>query len=136
MKIALPTRGGCIDDHFGHCESFTIIEIDDAKNIIRRSSMASPEGCGCKSNIASTFEAEGVTLLIGGNMGQGALNKLSSHGVRVIRGCHGTIDDVLADYLAGRLADSGESCSHHGEDGHECGGHHHGIDPSQFKVII
>ena len=28
MKIALPTRGKMVDDHFGHCEAFTIYTIE------------------------------------------------------------------------------------------------------------
>jgi predicted Fe-Mo cluster-binding NifX family protein len=135
MKIALPTRDGRIDDHFGHCESYTIVEIDDNNNIISKTSMPSPEGCGCKSNIANQFETDGITLLIGGNMGQGALNKLNQHGVKVIRGCKGNVDDVLADFLEGKITDSGITCSHHNEEGHECGGHHH-TNPSEFKVIL
>lgn len=135
MKIAIPTRAGRIDDHFGHCEVFTIVELDDDNNIVGKSNIASPEGCGCKSNIASRFEAEGITLLIGGNMGQGALNKLGAHGVKVIRGCSGAIDDIVADYVAGRLKDSGETCGHHHDGEHTCGGDHH-VDVSSYKVIL
>jgi len=27
-KIALPTRNGAVDDHFGHCECYTIFTLD------------------------------------------------------------------------------------------------------------
>ena len=30
-KIALPTRNGLIDDHFGHCEFYTIFIVDEEK---------------------------------------------------------------------------------------------------------
>lgn len=32
MKIALPTKDGMIDGHFGHCEYFTVYTVED--NII------------------------------------------------------------------------------------------------------
>ena len=40
-------------------------------------------------------------------------NKLSAHGITVIRGCHGKLDDVLRSYQNGELQDSLESCDHH-----------------------
>ena len=48
MKIAVPTRDGRVDDHFGHCACYTIFDIIDGK-VVGVSKMASPEGCGCKS---------------------------------------------------------------------------------------
>ena len=77
------------------------------------------EGCGCKSNIASVMQEMGITLMLAGNMGMGAYNKLSAHGIAVIRGCQGKVDDVLNAYLNGELKDSLESCDHHDCDHHQ-----------------
>jgi predicted Fe-Mo cluster-binding NifX family protein len=33
MKIALPSRMNQIDEHFGHCEHFTVFTIDGQKKI-------------------------------------------------------------------------------------------------------
>lgn len=60
----------------------------------------------------------GITMMLAGNMGMGAFNKLSAHGISVIRGCKGDINDVLKAYLDGKLTDSAESCDHH-----DCGNH-------------
>ena len=57
--------------------------------------------------------------MLAGNMGMGAYNKLSAHGITVIRGCQGKVDDVLKAYLNGELKDSLESCDHHDCDHHE-----------------
>ena len=51
MKIAVPTRDGRVDDHFGHCAYYTIFDVIDGK-VTNISKMASPQGCGCKSGIA------------------------------------------------------------------------------------
>jgi len=112
-KIAVPTRGNVVDDHFGHCEYYTVYSIDDDNRIIESSRLDSPQGCGCKSNIASVMEEMGITLMLAGNMGEGAFNKLSSHHIEVIRGCHGETLQVVKDYLEGKLKDSTESCDHH-----------------------
>lgn len=121
-KIALPTRNGVIDDHFGHCEFYTILTIDENNKVVMTETIPSPQGCGCKSNIASKLQADGVSVMLAGNMGAGALNKLSACGIEVIRGCSGNVMEVVEAYLNGSVHDSGEACHHH-EEGHQC---HHG----------
>ena len=61
----------------------------------------------------------GITLMLAGNMGMDAYNKLSAHGINVIRGCHGTVEGVLQAYMDGKLNDSQESCHHHDCNNHE-----------------
>ena len=117
MKIAVPTRDGVIDDHFGHCAYYTIFEVEENK-IVATARMESPEGCGCKSGIAADMEAMGIELMLAGNMGEGAKNKLESHNIKVVRGCRGNIEMVVRAYLIGLIKDSGEGCSHH-----ECHSH-------------
>ena len=120
-KVAVPTRDGVVDDHFGHCAYYTIFTIL-ANRITATERMASPEGCGCKSGIAADLQRMGVEVMLAGNMGEGALNKLSSHGIKVVRGCMGDIDAVVSGYLAGFILDSGVGCAGHGSD-HQCGDH-------------
>lgn len=121
MKIAVPTRDGHIDDHFGHCDHYTIYTIEN-QAISNKEDLPSPQGCGCKSGIAADLQAMGVTVMLAGNMGPGALNKLHAHGIQVIRGCHGPVDAVVTLYLNGELADSGIGCAGHSSD-HQCSGH-------------
>lgn len=89
MKVAIPTRNNVVDDHFGHCEYYTIFTISEDKLIVCTEIQASPEGCGCKSNIASVLEEKGVELMLAGNMGEGAKHTLEDHHIRVIRGMFG-----------------------------------------------
>ncbi|MBT3751698.1 MAG: dinitrogenase iron-molybdenum cofactor biosynthesis protein [Bacteroidetes bacterium] len=126
MKIAIPTRNNQVDAHFGHCEYYTIFIVEDQK-ILSVEPMQSPEGCGCKSDIANTLMEIGVSLMLAGNMGAGALHKLNSFGIEVVRGCSGNVEDVVNEYLKGQIQDSGQGCSqheqHHGEGqshGHSC----------------
>lgn len=123
-KIAIPTRDEMVDDHFGHCAYYTIVTLDDQNQVINRERLASPEGCGCKSNIASVMQEMGISLMLAGNMGMGAYNKLNAHGISVIRGCHGKVEDVLKAYQCGNLTDSLEDCDHHDCD------HHHDNQPN------
>jgi len=125
MKIAVPTRAYVVDDHFGHCEAYTIFTIDKNKNIEKIESFPSPKGCGCKSNIASVLQQTGVTVMLAGNMGNGALNVLTNHNIKVYRGCSGDVTAVVNKYLSEGITDSGKSCHHHDHEGadHQCNHH-------------
>lgn len=112
MKIAVPTREGVVDDHFGHCAYYTIYTVAEGR-IEAESRLASPEGCGCKSGIASVLQQMGVSVMLAGNMGQGAKNVLEAHRIEVIRGCSGDVRALAEAYLEGRIRDNGEACSHH-----------------------
>lgn len=112
MKIAVPTREGYVDDHFGHCEYYTIFDVVDGK-VAGISRLASPEGCGCKSGIAPVLKQMGVAVMLAGNMGQGAKNVLEAQRIEVIRGCSGEVETLVEDYLSGKVSDNGETCSHH-----------------------
>ncbi|MDD5183947.1 MAG: NifB/NifX family molybdenum-iron cluster-binding protein [Paludibacter sp.] len=124
MKIAVPTKeNNEIDAHFGHCEFYTIYTVSDQNELISKEKMESPQGCGCKSNIAEVFENDGVKIMLAGGIGDGAINKLSMHGVSVIRNCKGNVTEIVRQYLAGNLKDGGSSCASHAhghEEGHVC----------------
>ncbi len=118
MKVAVPTRDGQVDDHFGHCDHFTIFTVEDGK-VVSREKLESPEGCGCKSNIASELKEMNVTVMLAGNMGQGAVNILGSNDVQVVRGCSGDIDVLVEKWIAGEVKDQVIVCDHH-----DCASHH------------
>lgn len=113
MKIAIPTYSGKVDDHFGHCEYFMVFTVNDSKEIIYEELVASPNGCGCKSDIVEKLRNIGVKVMLAGNIGGGAVNKLSENGIAVIRGCSGDIKNVLNEWLNGNIKDNGEMCHEH-----------------------
>ncbi|SIQ61175.1 Predicted DNA-binding protein, UPF0251 family [Alkalispirochaeta americana] len=118
-KIAVPTRDRFVDSHFGHCEAFTVFEVS-RDSLVSEKVIPSAHGCGCKSNIVATLAGEGVTLMIAGNMGAGAVRTLNGHGIMVLRGASGEARAAVEAWLAGSLADSGEVCREHdhGESDH------------------
>jgi len=113
MKVAVPTRRNEVDDHFGHCEMYTVFNIDENNKIISSEVLPSPQGCGCKSNIASVLKEKGVSVMLAGNMGNGALNVLMSQGIEVYRGNSGNVHMLTEAFLLGRVVDSGEGCKSH-----------------------
>ncbi len=119
MKIAIPTRSNKVDEHFGHCEYYTIFTVLENK-IINQEILPSPVGCGCKSNIGAILQEQGVTAMLAGNMGGGALNILNHHGIEVYRGCSGDVTQLIEMFLEGTVKDSGVGCSSH-SDSNDCG---------------
>jgi predicted Fe-Mo cluster-binding NifX family protein len=121
MKIAVPvTSENFIDSHFGHCEYYSVYDISENNEITDIITIQSPQGCGCKSNIASTLASEGVKVMLAGGIGGGAINVLNNSGIEVIRGCSGKADEVVKLFIAGLVTDSGNSCQQH-ESNHQCG---------------
>lgn len=124
MKIAVPVTGNNqIDGHFGHCEFYGIFTISEKNEIARVQIMKSEQGCGCKSNIAGILAQNGVTVMLAGGIGGGAINVLHNAGIEVIRGCSGNPEEVVKNYVAGLVTDSGISCGQH--DAHHTEGQQH-----------
>ncbi|MBP8792283.1 MAG: NifB/NifX family molybdenum-iron cluster-binding protein [Lutibacter sp.] len=122
-KIAIPVDiNNELEDHFGHCDHYEIYTISDNK-IVAIEPLIAEQGCGCKSNIASVLAEHGVTVMLAGGIGGGAINVLNKCNIEVIRGCSGDINDLIHSYIAGKVVDSGESCESHAHEhgeGHEC----------------
>jgi predicted Fe-Mo cluster-binding NifX family protein len=124
MKIAVPSREGLVDAHFGHCKEFLVFRVE-GESLIAEPTIASPENCGCKSGIASDLARAGVTHLVAGNMGEGAVRVLSAQRIAVVRGAAGDARQAAEAFARGSLVDAGSGCAGQGQDGHVCA---HGAD--------
>ncbi len=128
LNIAIPTReGDMVDEHFGHCEYFTIFKVnDETKTIISKEKLDSPEGCGCKSDIIHTFLEKEIDVMLAGGIGAGAVALLESSGIGVFNGCSGQTDETVLNFLNGKVYGQGVCCNHDGCGEHhgECGEHH------------
>jgi predicted Fe-Mo cluster-binding NifX family protein len=121
MKIAVPSRDGLVDGHFGHCKEFLVFSVSTDGSLASEATIPSAEGCGCKSDIASVLARAGVTHMVAGNMGEGAVRVLSSSGIAVVRGASGDARAAAGAFAKGSLADSGIGCAgHSSEPEHEC----------------
>ncbi len=114
MKVAIPTVGTRVDEHFGHARTFTIFTLNDVNEVIEEETFLPPSGCGCQSTVGVTMQAKGVSTLLVGNIGQGAITKMAEHGIKVVRGCEGEISDVLGRWINGEIKDQNILCDHEG----------------------
>ena len=115
MKIAIPTKNGNVDSHFGHCDYYTIYSVDH-NTVVNEDTYQAPQGCGCKSDVAKELADMGVEILLAGNIGNGAVKKIGEAGIAVVKGCEGAITTLIIDYLDGKIEDKGDICHEHGDD--------------------
>lgn len=128
MKIAIATEEVNVSSHFGRCENFTIVEIENSKV----KSRVNLNTVGNQHGLLPTFLlSQGVNVVIAGGMGEGARQNLLLNNIKIISGVSGNIDDAINTYLDGSLKSNDVGClshahSHghdHGEGGCNCGNH-------------
>lgn len=122
MKIAIPTADGKLCAHFGHCESFTFVDVNpDTKEILNIENKVPEEGVSCQS--ASWISEQGANIVLAGGMGARPIAIFNQNGVKVVAGCPELeIKDVVNSFLNSTLVTGENSCG--GEHSH-CHGHHH-----------
>lgn len=126
MKIAVPVRDEFVNEHFGQTDTYVVYSVSEENKILAEERVNAFDGCGCKSGIVEVLASKGVTIMLAGNMGAGAVNHLYAGGIDVIRGCAGKVGDVIQAYLSGKIVDNNQTCNQHqGCDDHHEHGHNH-----------
>ena len=117
MKIAIASEGKKVSGHFGHCEGFTIYEVEEDK-VLSSEFISNP---GHRPGFLPVFLNEkGANVIISGGMGGAAQQLFNDNGIQVVVGAKGYCDDVVKDYLNGKLKSTGSICEEHAHEGH-CG---------------
>lgn len=123
MKVAVTYGEGKIFQHFGHCETFKVYEVEDGE--IRSSEMITADEGG-HSMLAALLGKNKVDALICGGIGGGAIAALGELGIAVYGGVTGDADAAAERLARGTLEyDPDVRCSHH-DSHHENGDRCHG----------
>lgn len=112
MRIAVPVAGGKLCMHFGHCEQFAIIDVDENTKSIKNKQMVTPPPH--QPGVLPPWMADqGVNLVIAGGMGARAIGLFRELGVEVIVGAPSKgPDELVFDYLNGTLVTGENVCDH------------------------
>ena len=117
MKIAVAGEGKNVSEHFGHCEGFTVFEVQD-RHIEAKEFIANP---GHRPGFLPVFLYEkGVNVVISGGMGGGAVDIFNEKGIEVVTGASGDAQEAVEQYLRGDLKSTGSVCHEH-QYSDECG---------------
>lgn len=139
MLIAVPseTPGGLeakISKHFGHCDTFTLVQLDDEQvgEVTVIENEAHQQG-KCTGPVM-LLKGKGVEALVAGGMGQRPLAGFEAAGIRVLfnEGA-ATVGEAIDKVIAGECREFGDehTCGGHGGGG-GCG-HDHGHDHQQIQ---
>ena len=112
MRIAIPLAGGKLSLHFGHCEQFTLLDVDaeSGEVLAEASHTPPPHEPGALPRWLSEMGAE---VIIAGGMGSRAQGLFEQSGIRVVVGAPAAEPAALArQYVAGTLATGENVCDH------------------------
>jgi ATP-binding protein involved in chromosome partitioning len=112
MKYAIPVSGGMVSTHFGHCEQFALIEVDEAKKqILKKEMVNSPRH---EPGLLPPWLAEkGVSLVIAGGMGSRAQSLFQQNRIGVITGImDSNPEKAVLSHMNGVLARGANICDH------------------------
>ena len=112
MKIAIPTINGELCMHFGHCEVFTLIDVDPKTRKI--SSVKSEVPPVHEPGVLPKWLGEkNVDIIIAGGMGSRAQQLFVANNVKVVVGASaGKPEDVVNAYLDNSLVTGNNVCDH------------------------
>ena len=112
MKIAIPTVAGRLAAHFGHCEEFTLIEVDwEQKKILGRESFSAPPHE--PGLLPRWLAGKGADMIIAGGMGSRAQDLFMENQIRIMTGAPPAEPMSLVEsLLAGGLKTGRNLCDH------------------------
>jgi len=112
MRYAIPVSSGGLSAHFGHCEYFALIDVDEErKEILRKELAPSP---GHQPGLLPEWLAEqGVSVVIAGGMGSRAQSLFNRNHIGVVIGAlENDPEKAVLSYLNGALATEDNICDH------------------------
>ena len=111
-RYAIPKANGELCLHFGHCETFAFVDVDDdQKKIINQEFQTPPPH---EPGILPQWLSENrVDIVIAGGMGSRAQSFFAQNGIKVVTGAQ--VDkpqNVVNAYLSGALQLGENVCDH------------------------
>jgi predicted Fe-Mo cluster-binding NifX family protein len=109
-KFAIPTLNEKLTAHFGHCEKFAIVDVEDDK-VINQEFIVPPVH---QPGVYPKFLADqGVHVIIAGGMGQKAQDLFAMNNIEVHMGVQdGSPSDLVMNYLNDQLQTGQNLCDH------------------------
>ena len=110
MKIAIPLADGKLTAHFGHCQEFSLIEVEGNKITKKETLVPPPHEPGV---LPAWLHELGASVIIAGGMGGRALNLFEQNGIKVVTGASaGEPEELVNSYLNKTLMTGANVCDH------------------------
>ena len=110
MKFAIPLAEGKLTAHFGHCQEFAIVEVEDKEIKKKETLVPPPHEPGV---LPKWLHDLGTNVIIAGGMGARALDLFAQNNIKVIVGASAlTPEELVKQYLDNTLQAGGNVCDH------------------------
>ncbi len=110
MKFAIPLAEGKLTAHFGHCQEFALVEVEDNQIKSKETLVPPPHEPGV---LPKWLHEQGANVIIAGGMGARALDLFAQNNIKVIVGASAlTPEELVKQYLDNSLQTSGNVCDH------------------------
>ncbi|MDD3853397.1 MAG: NifB/NifX family molybdenum-iron cluster-binding protein [Syntrophomonadaceae bacterium] len=113
MLIAVATENNKVAEHFGHCDQFTLYNLETGEY----STLANPEHQ--PGMLPGYLRQNGVDVIIAGGMGERAKLLFNELNIEVYVGIASDIESAVETYKAGRLNSKDVFCQHD-DHNHDC----------------
>jgi predicted Fe-Mo cluster-binding NifX family protein len=112
MRIAIPVAQDKLCPHFGHCDQFAILDIDDdLKKVINRNDITPP--AHAPGILPQWLHEKDVNVIIAGGMGQRAQQLFTQNDIKVVIGAAASSpEELVSAYLSGTLETGDNICDH------------------------
>lgn len=111
MRVAIPTENNRVCPHFGHCEVFTIVEVDTETREVGETRILNPPPHE-RGVIPAWLNELGCTHIIAGGMGHRALALFEQYGVHVVSGAPSmTVEEAVAALINDDLNAGANPCN-------------------------
>lgn len=110
LKFAIPLENGVLCAHFGHCQQFAIIEVEN-DSIVKEELITPPPH---EPGLLPGWLAErGVSDIIAGGLGQRAIGLFRQQNIRTFIGAQPKAPkELVSDHLNKRLVTGENACTH------------------------
>ncbi len=110
MKIAVPVANGTLCMHFGHCENFALVTVNDEKIVDTQIQVPPPHEPGL---LPRWLKEQNADVIIAGGMGMRAQQIFQQYGIKVITGAPSAQPHEVVDaWLKGTLVCGDNTCDH------------------------
>ena len=112
MRIAIPVANGQLCMHFGHCEQFALVDVDEGAKTILKTDFVTPPPHE-PGLLPRWLHERGANVIIAGGMGQRAQGLFAQNGIKVLVGAPGGSPEEMAlAYLNKTLQVGENACDH------------------------
>jgi ATP-binding protein involved in chromosome partitioning len=112
MRIAIPITNGKLSSHFGHCEQFVLVDIDEQTKKIANVTNLQPPAHE-PGVLPKWLGEQKADVIIAGGMGQRARQLFAQNNIKVVVGAPEQSAEALASaYVDNTLVTGGNICDH------------------------